>query len=181
MLAGVGCRIHRLPLCRKVTLPQRVSCSPVGRGSRIHQLYFCRRIRPPSECPVAQSAGSAEYKYCISLNECHGYDTKQSDGKFPLMIELYRVQSTLSLPLLLAPICSQFSDTPDISSLFVLSGSPFSVVPTYWCSDRISSVSSTGLTSSCIFRVSSLTVSSCVSLLPTAVLWITLLSLSNPF
>ena len=106
-LAGVVYRIHRLHLCRRVTLPQRVSCRPVGWCSRIHQLYFCRRIRPPSECPVAQSAGTAEYNDCISLNECHGYDTKQSDGKFPLMTELYWVQSTLSLPSLLAPIWTE--------------------------------------------------------------------------
>ena len=33
-------------------------------------------------------------------NECPGYDTKQSDGEVPVMLELWEMQSTLSLPLL---------------------------------------------------------------------------------
>ena len=31
-------------------------------------------------------------------NECPGYDIKQSDGEFPVMLELWGVQSTPSLP-----------------------------------------------------------------------------------
>ena len=51
---------------------------------------------------VTQLAGTVEY------NECPGYDTKQSDGEAPLMLELWGMQSTpllLSLPspLLVAP------------------------------------------------------------------------------
>ena len=37
----------------------------------------------------------------VSLpNECPGYDIKQSDGETPVMLELWGLQSTLSLPLL---------------------------------------------------------------------------------
>ena len=33
----------------------------------------------------AQSAGVVEYTDCKPLNECPGYDTKQSDGETPVM------------------------------------------------------------------------------------------------
>ena len=42
---------------------------------------------------MAQLAGAAEYTNCISAeglnysNECSGYDTKQSDGEVPVMLE----------------------------------------------------------------------------------------------
>ena len=35
---------------------------------------------------------------------CPGYDTKQSDGEVPVMIELWEIQSTTSLPLLPSPL-----------------------------------------------------------------------------
>ena len=52
----------------KVLILQNVC--PFGWGCRIHQLLLCRRVRPhpPNECP--------------------GYDTKQSDGEVPVMLEL---------------------------------------------------------------------------------------------
>ena len=34
----------------------------------------------------------------ISPNECHGYDTKQSDFEVPVMLELWGMRSTPSLP-----------------------------------------------------------------------------------
>ena len=43
---------------------------------------------------LAQSAGAVEYTECISTqevdspNECPGYNTKQPDGKAPVMLEL---------------------------------------------------------------------------------------------
>ena len=46
---------------------------------------------------VAQSIRAVEYTDCIST-ECPGYDTKQSDGKAPVMLELWEMQSTTSLP-----------------------------------------------------------------------------------
>ena len=57
------------------------------------------------------SAVAVEYTNCFSadgwdflLNECPGYDTKQSDGEVPVMLELWRMQSTLSFPSLPDPI-----------------------------------------------------------------------------
>ena len=51
---------------------------------------------------MTQSTGAAEYTVHISasLNECPKYDTKQSDGEAPVMLELYAMWRTLSLPLL---------------------------------------------------------------------------------
>ena len=37
-------------------------------------------------------------------NECLGYNTKQSNGEVPVMLELWGIQSTPSLPLLLRPL-----------------------------------------------------------------------------
>ena len=51
---------------------------------RIHQLYLCRGVPPPNECPV--------------------YDTKQSDDKAPVMLELWRMQNTPLLPSLPGPL-----------------------------------------------------------------------------
>ena len=45
-----------------------ISC-PVTWGCRMPQLHLCRGVRPPP-------------------NLCPGYDTKQSDGKVPLILEL---------------------------------------------------------------------------------------------
>ena len=57
----------------------------VGWGCRIHQLLLCRGVRP-------------------SLSKCPTYDTKQSDGEAPVMLDLWRLQSTPSLPLLPSPL-----------------------------------------------------------------------------
>ena len=58
---------------------------------------------------IAQSAGAAEYTNYTSAegydpNESPGYDTKQSDGEVPVMLKLWGLQSTLSLPLLQGPL-----------------------------------------------------------------------------
>ena len=59
--------------------------SLVGWGCRIHRLLLCRGVRPtPHECP--------------------GYDTKQSKGEVPIMLELWGMQSTPSLPSLPGPV-----------------------------------------------------------------------------
>ena len=68
------------PICSVVSLPSRL-----GRGCRIHQLHLCRGLRPPP-------------------NECPGYDTKQSDGEVLVMLELWGMRSTPSLPLLSGPL-----------------------------------------------------------------------------
>ena len=59
---------------------------------------------------VAQLAGAVEYTDCISAEgedfpyKCPGYDTKQFDGEVPVMLVLWRMQSTPSLPLLPGPL-----------------------------------------------------------------------------
>ena len=55
-------------------------------GCRIHQLLLWRGLRP--SCP----------------NKCPGYDTKQSDGEVPVMLELWGMWSTPSLPSLPGPL-----------------------------------------------------------------------------
>ena len=58
----------------------------------------------------ASSTGAAEYTNCISAgavrphNECSVYDTKQSDGEAPIMLELWGMQSTPLLQLLPDPL-----------------------------------------------------------------------------
>ena len=46
---------------------------------RIHPLLLCREGKPLA-------------------NESPGYDTKKSDGEVPMMLELWRMRSTSSLP-----------------------------------------------------------------------------------
>ena len=59
---------------------------------------------------LAESAGAAEYTDCVnaerqdSPNECPAYDTKQFDGKDPVMLELWGMRSTPSLPSLPGPL-----------------------------------------------------------------------------
>ena len=56
---------------------------------------------------MAQLAWAAECTNCISPNECPVYDSKQSDGKAPVMLELCGMQSTPSLPSLPGPLWSK--------------------------------------------------------------------------
>ena len=49
--------------------------------------------------PITQSVGAVEYTDCTS-----GYDTKQSDGEIPAVLELWGMQSTPSLPSLPGPL-----------------------------------------------------------------------------
>ena len=63
--------------------PCDIAC-PVGWGCRILWLYLCRGVRP--------------------LNKCPGYETKPSDCDVPLMLELWWMQSTFSLPSLAGPL-----------------------------------------------------------------------------
>ena len=48
---------------------------------------------------IAQSDGAVEF-----TNECTGYDTKQPDGEVPVMLGLWGMRSTPSLPLLPGPL-----------------------------------------------------------------------------
>ena len=58
---------------------------PVGCSCRFHWLLLCRGVRPPH-------------------NESPRYDTKQSDGEVPVMLELWGMQSTPLLPSLPGPL-----------------------------------------------------------------------------
>ena len=62
------------------------SC-PVGWGCRMHRLPLFRRVRPPSPA-----------------NGCPGYNTKQSDGEVAVIVELWGMRSTPSLPVLPDPL-----------------------------------------------------------------------------
>ena len=59
---------------------------------------------------IAQSAGAVEYTDCTSAEEsdppkeCPRYDTKQSDGEVLVMLELWAMQNTPSLPSLPGPL-----------------------------------------------------------------------------
>ena len=45
-------------------------------------------------CKLAQSSAEEQ----VSSDECPTYDTKQSDGESPVMLELWGMQSTPSVP-----------------------------------------------------------------------------------
>ena len=68
-------------------------------------IIYCKAII--ELCPVGWAV---EYTNCFSaeelnpLNKCPGNDTKQSDGEVPVMLELWEMQSTPSLPSLPGPL-----------------------------------------------------------------------------
>ena len=62
----------------------KVSHAPIGLGCRIHQLHLCRGVRPPP-------------------NKCPRYDKKQSAGEDSVMLKLWGMRSTSSLPSLPGP------------------------------------------------------------------------------
>ena len=51
----------------------------------LNRVHLCKGVRP-------------------STNECPGYDTKQSDGEVPVMLELWGMRSTPSLTSLPGPL-----------------------------------------------------------------------------
>ena len=65
---------------------------------------------PPVSVLVANLAGAAEYTEKISAegknfpNKFPEYDTKKSDGKVPVLLELWGMWSTPSGPLLPGPL-----------------------------------------------------------------------------
>ena len=60
---------------------------------------------------LAESVGAVEHTKCFSEEgvrhpkSCPGYDTKQSDGEVPVMLEVRGMRSTSSLPSLPGPLC----------------------------------------------------------------------------
>ena len=65
----------------------------VDRGCRIHRLHRCRRVKKTT------------YAY-------PGYDTKQSNGQALVMLEIWGMQSTPSLPSIPDPFCSRVVVAP---------------------------------------------------------------------
>ena len=88
---------------------------PVGWGCRIHQLQLCRAVRPSPP------------------NKCPGYDTKKSVDVVPVMLKLWGMQSTPSLPslpgslwqFLVAMTCLWVSHCKLSKFLCVKSGKPW--------------------------------------------------------
>ena len=73
-----------------LSLSLSLSLCPVDWGCRIHRLLFCKGVRP---APTA--------------DEYPGYDTKQSDGEIPVILELWEMQSYSSLPSFPRPFWSE--------------------------------------------------------------------------
>ena len=69
---------------REVDMPLKKEFGPVGWGYRTHRLHLCSGVRLPQ---------------LVSR-----YDTKQSDGQAPLMLELWGMRSTSLLPSLPGPL-----------------------------------------------------------------------------
>ena len=87
------CRICELHLCRGVRHPQlnewprydtKSSLAEFGWGCRIHRLHLYRGVRSPNYYPISE--------------------TNQSDGEAPVMLELFGMLSTPSLPSLPVPL-----------------------------------------------------------------------------
>ena len=99
-----------------------ISCA-----SLVFNIFYCQPLRsmvaqniyiidiistysPHSHRNFAQLARAVEYTDSFSTegydshNECPGYDTKQSDGKVQVILELWGMLSPLSLPSLPGPI-----------------------------------------------------------------------------
>ena len=81
-------------------------CFPIGWGCRIHWLHLCRRIKAPNQCP--------------------GYDIKQSDGEAQIILELWGIQSTPSLPSLLGPLWPRVVALLSLLSILYYFGSLYS-------------------------------------------------------
>ena len=53
---------------------------------------------------VAVSISYDDNHYTTGTNECPGYDNKKSDGETPVMLDLWKMQSTPWLPSLPGPL-----------------------------------------------------------------------------
>ena len=83
---NVVCTKKHVLVLKMFTNQLNMNFCPASWGCRIHLLLLCRGVRPPP------------YK-------CLGYDTKQSDGEAPVMLELWGIWSTPSFPSLPGPLC----------------------------------------------------------------------------
>ena len=69
---------------------------------------WCHHMNFLTPSPTLQNTPTASLQRGKNplLNKCPGYDTKQSDGDVPVMLELWGMQSTTSLPSLPSPLGS---------------------------------------------------------------------------
>ena len=71
---------------------QRVSRDPIGCSSGIHRLHLCRGVSlPPNECPVTQSAGAVKYTDYISAD---GYISLQTSVPWPNRLQQWNTPTT---------------------------------------------------------------------------------------
>ena len=68
------------------------------------QLYFPINFNLPSRLGLKNTPMAFLLRGKTPPNECPGYDTEQSDGEVPVMLELWEMQSTTSLPSLPGPL-----------------------------------------------------------------------------
>ena len=82
-------------------------CYPQERCSRCllqQQLTCPLRDISPKENVIAHTTTMSMSTTLLASNECPGYDTKQPDSEVPVMLELWLMRSTPSLPLLPCPL-----------------------------------------------------------------------------
>ena len=79
-------------------------CKLALNGSNVSQLVSDLALWRPLNTSSAQSAGAVEYTDCISAMSVLVYDIKQSDGEAPVMLELWGMLNTPSLPLFPGPL-----------------------------------------------------------------------------
>ena len=93
-------KFELFPFSKKIKIKIKQYSSPVNLKCRIHRLHLCKGITS-------------------LLNECLGYDIKQSDGEALVILELWGMQSTISLPLLQSPFWHRVGapDKPPIYGL----------------------------------------------------------------
>ena len=62
-------------------------------------IYFCEQLYDFVSKTLLQSSGAVEFCSGLRLpNEYPGYNTKQSNGEAPVILELWAIRSTSSLP-----------------------------------------------------------------------------------
>ena len=76
--------------------------------NNLHTIKWLQEFQ--SKINIALSAGAVKYTDCISVerqyptNEWPGYEIKPSDGKAPVVLELWEMQGTPTLPSLSGPL-----------------------------------------------------------------------------
>ena len=74
-----------------------------ARSSNYYFTFFPLITRSLAGAQNTRTAALQRRKTPTTTNRCPGYDTKQPDGEVPVMLELWGMRSTLSLPSLPGP------------------------------------------------------------------------------